>query len=409
MSTLQTQLPLGELMIRWSVVSPEQLNRALEEAPELHLPVGLMLIGHDSVHPETLNAVISAQSLLRDHALELADAERAVTLVQKNSISFSLAMNLLGLETSDKQRNRIGELLVESESIGREQFKLARSLARSTFLQVGRIMTVLGYVSREMISQALSVQGKIRASELTRDEAIDNLYSLRRCMSAISNVGDSELQKRTRLGQLLVGSNLCDDRALETALTYSHEREVLVGEALVEAGGIRKEMVDAALGIQALVRSGKYTISQAIQVLSSLNASEADFAHRSGRGAVSFYTFLKLVRALPLPLSPAQPNEGDLRARDSALALTWKSLGGILPPEASKAHSLPDDVREFLQQCGFITDKQLLTAQRAAYAYKLFLSGVADLEKAIIEFHRMEAERSVPEKWSGTFPNLPAL
>jgi hypothetical protein len=126
---------------------------------------------------------------------------------------------------------------------------------------------------------------------------------------------------------------------------------------------------------------------------------------------MSFYRYLKLTRALPDVILRGGVNHDPAtqEAVQSEMEMTWQELRAVSPLAEPVVPSLPEDVRSLLQRCGFISDEQLVVAQRAAYTYKLVLDQVLSIEQSLIEFHRLKMEEVQPKDWTGTFPNLSAI
>ena len=401
---------LGELLVDWQLASKQQMETAVSESLNRDLPLGLVLTMLDIVDSETLHSAIAAQSFLRDQLISADQSTQAMTLVRKKHISFGLAMDLLGIQAATKPRNRLGDYLVESESLGREHIKSRLNLTRQTGLHLGRVLVTLADAHHDLITHALNLQEKVRMGDITRDEAIDRLYSARRCLEVITHVGHDAIETQSRLGQLLISSGFITDKDMELALCASKERNRMLGEILIELNWVKKQVVIVALEVQRLIRSEKISIYHGLQQLKNLRkmvgVSEdvPTQPQPQEEPNLSFYCFLKLANVLPGTALNLQAAEANKQKWEVQLEETWQELKAT--PVSPR---LPEDVRDLLSRCGFLSDEQQVMVQRAGRTYKLFRERRMNIEQALIQFHVAQSNSSEPGQWSGTFPTLPVF
>ncbi len=404
----KTNSLLGELLVDWQLASRQQMETAVSESLNRDLPLGLVLTMLDIVDSETLHSAIAAQSFLRDQLISADQTTQAMTLVRKKHISFGLAMDLLGIQAATKPRNRLGDYLVESESLGREHIKSRLNLTRQTGLNLGRVLVTLADAHHDLINHALNLQEKVRMGDITRDEAIDRLYSARRCLEVITHVGHDAIETQSRLGQLLISSGFIQDKDMELALCAAKEQNKMLGEILVELNWVKKQVIIVALEVQRLIRSEKISIYHGLEQLKNLRkrvgVSEGvpTPPEVQEERNLSFYCFLKLANVLPGP--NAQAAEINKRAWETQLEETWQELKA-----APSSPRLPEDVRDLLSRCGFLSEEQQVMVQRAGRTYKLFRERRLNIEQALIQFHVAQSSSAEPGQWSGTFPTLPVF
>ncbi len=259
--------PIGELLVQWQLVSDKDRNAALTDARKLSLPFGLALRLQGSVDLELLHNAVTAQALLRDSVILPQHAREAMAVVIRKRIQFALALDLLGIEVGSKKRCRLGELLQESDTLNRDLLKSRLQYAKATGLPLGRVVFNLADVPKDVIDVALKVQAQVRAGAITREEAIDQLYSARRCNTVISNVSHSLMEQRTQLGQLLSMAGLISEKDVEYALIMSSAEGKALGEALTSLNLIKPYEVHAALEVQHMIRSNKISFNQGLNQL----------------------------------------------------------------------------------------------------------------------------------------------
>lgn len=400
-------------MVQWQLVSENDRNAALTDARKLSLPLGLALRMHNAVDLELLHNAVTAQALLRDSVILPQHAREAMSVVIRKRIQFNLALDLLGIEVGSKKRCRLGELLIESETLNRDLLKSRLACAKATGLPLGRVVSNLADVPMDVIDVALKLQAQVRAGTMSREEAINQLYSARRNNAVISNVSQSLMEQRTQLGQLLSMAGLITEKDVEYALIMSSAEGKFLGEALTSLNLIKPYEVHAALEVQHMIRNNKISFNQGLNQLKKL-LSKKDDDDRTGtltqmpameKSTVSFSSFLKLTNCVP---KSAERNAKQVEQPeiDKQLDETWQELRTNFHFAVPSAERIHPDVKEILQRSGFLTDKQMTSVQRAAMAYKFFRDDRLTIEQALIQYHRMQEEEVNPGPWTGTFPQL---
>ncbi|MBX9951832.1 MAG: hypothetical protein K2Y39_21860 [Candidatus Obscuribacterales bacterium] len=406
--------PIGELLVQWQLVSEKDRNAALTDARKLSLPLGLALRLHGAVDLELLHNAVTAQALLRDSVILPQHAREAMAVVIRKRIQFNLALDLLGIEVGSKKRCRLGELLIESETLNRELLKSHLACAKATGLPLGRVVCNLADVPKDVIDMALKVQAQVRAGTMSREEAINQLYSARRSNAVISNVSHSLMEQRTQLGQLLSMAGLISEKDVEYALIMSSAEGKFLGEALTSLSLIKPYEVHAALEVQHMIRSNKISFNQGLNQLKKLLSNKED-EDRTGtlhqmpameKSTVTFSSFLKLINCIPK--SDGRKNQTDEQRPelDAQLDEAWQELRTNFFFAAPPDDRIHPNVKEILQRSGFLTDKQMTSVQRAAMAYRFFRDDRLTIEQALIQYHRMQVEDSNPSTWQTAFPQL---
>lgn len=407
--------PIGELLVQWQLVSEKDRNAALTDARKLSLPLGLALRLHGAVDLELLHNAVTAQALLRDSVILPQHAREAMAVVIRKRIQFNLALDLLGIEVGSKKRCRLGELLTESETLNRELLKSRLACAKATGLPLGRVVCNLADVPKDVIDIALKVQAQVRAGTMSREEAINQLYSARRNNAVISNVSHSLMEQRTQLGQLLSMAGLISEKDVEYALIMSSAEGKFLGEALTSLNLIKPYEVHAALEVQHMIRSNKISFNQGLNQLKKLLSSNKDDDDRTGtlhqmpameKSTVTFSSFLKLTNCVPKNDGHKSQSDEQKPDLDSQLDETWQELRTNFFFAAPPDDRIHPDVKEILQRSGFLTDKQMSSVQRAAMAYRFFRDDRLTIEQALIQYHRMQEEETNPGTWTSAFPQL---
>lgn len=412
--------PIGDWLVEWGLITEKQLQVALHDSRAHLLPVGMCLVLREQVDPETIQSAVVAQSYIRDGAISLQDASNAMALAKRKHVSLGVAFNLLAVQPEPLPRNRLGDLLAATGAISGGELKVVLALAKATGLPLGRILLNHGSITEDLIQLALGLQANIRRGDIDRNGAFEKLSQYVEDGARNSILAGIGLHAETLTGCLLVKSGVVSEVSIKDALHSSSKEGARLGEVLVGKGMIKQEMVESTLEVQKLIRSHKFTVPQGLSVLRNVHAAQRREEIKSESGqhwqrnkplVMSFYRYLKLTRALPEVILRGSVNYDPLTrdAVQSEMEMTWQELRAVSPLAEPVVPSLPEDVRSLLQRCGFISDEQLVIAQRAAYTYKLALDQVLSIEQALIEFHRLKMEEAQPKDWTGTFPNLSAI
>lgn len=412
--------PIGDWLVEWGLISEKQLQVALNDSRAHLLPVGMCLVLREQVDSELIQSGVIAQSYLRDGAISAQDATNAIALAKRKHVSIGVAFNLLAIQPEPIPRNRLGDLLSASGAISSGELKVVLNLAKATGLPLGRILLNHGSITEDLIQLALGLQRNIRIGEIDRNGAFEKLSQYVEDGARNSILAGIGLHAETLTGCLLVKSGVITEGNIKDALRSGNQEGARLGEVLVGKGMIKQEMIESTLEVQKLIRSHKFTVPQGLSVLRNVHAAQrreeiksesGNYGQRNKALVMSFYRYLKLTRALPDVILRGGVNH-DLdtpEAVQSEMEMTWQELRAVSPLAEPVVPSLPDDVRSLLQRCGFISDEQLVVAQRAAYTYKLVLDQVLSIEQSLIEFHRLKMEEVQPKDWTGTFPNLSAI
>ncbi len=186
------------------------------------------------------------------------------------------------------------------------------NLTKQTGLHLGRVLITLADAHHDLINHALNLQEKVRNHEITREEAIDRLYSARRCLEVITHVGHDAITTQSRLGQLLISSGFIQEKDMDLALCAAKRQNRMLGEILVELNWVKKQVVIVALEVQRLIRSEKISIYHGLEQLKNLRkrvgvSEDVPTAPElKEERNLSFYCFLKLANVLPGTDSNAQ-------------------------------------------------------------------------------------------------------
>ncbi|MBS2003183.1 MAG: hypothetical protein JST44_16845 [Cyanobacteria bacterium SZAS LIN-5] len=280
MSLDKNELRIGELLTQAEILTQKDLDEAMKTARSTGLPIGRVLIMAGFLTEMEFQAAVQAQSLVRDNILPLETAIKALSYLADNEVSFDESLSAIGWSsTLDKESNKLGELLLDSHIVPREQLETAMKTSQATGLPLGRLLISLGTLSDELLATALNAQSLIRAGAITRAEATNGLVAAHRRQAPLDQQNNEPLRirgphrKSVRLGELLVGAGILTHLEVGQALKAGLIEQKWIGEALIEAGRLSEKLLSDALSIQEMVANETLTTQQAQNCLRELQQS----------------------------------------------------------------------------------------------------------------------------------------
>jgi hypothetical protein len=276
MSQQQQEHRLGELLIDMGFLQQKELEDAVSMAQQTRLPLGSVLVMSGHLSDKELRAVVLGQSLLKDNVIVKDDMFKVMKIVRERGVSFEEGMQMLEgrVEISQKETNKLGELLIESERITKEQLQTALDTVESSGLPLGRVLVLTNAVTENVLKVGLEVQIGVRDGSVTRDEAI---AKLRNATSQSSVTRQSiemtapTLDKILRLGEFFEKAGIISDTDMLNALEVALSQQRRVGEVLVQFNLVSERMVEAALELQHLTRGRQIRPDQAISALQNMH------------------------------------------------------------------------------------------------------------------------------------------
>lgn len=375
---------IGELLRRAKLVTVDDLANAMKVSGQSGLPIGRVLVMLDIIRNDTLKAAILAQSLVRDKLLTMETAVRAVEVAAARRLSLTDSLEYLGaLEDVNENTNKLGDLLVGADLISRKQVDDAMHTSTHLGLPLGRILVLKNFLSSSVVQAALTIQSLIRDGQIAREDAVTILQNAKQKdfnLDAAIMAAGYKLPERPniRLGELLVSAEVVSETDLITALEFALSVDMLIGQALMQSGFINEAVLDAALGLQEMVRAENMTPEEAAEALSLI--------HQHGWTAETCMS---------------EVNKAQFKTTNLIGLVDLLKLGGLLSDDALR-RAIVDDGRkvkpfdEILLNAGQISEATLHIAVRCQ---AMIDEGVLSVEQAIVALHHWQ--------WSGS--SLPEI
>ncbi len=223
------RMTLGQILLKSSTITSDQLYAALERQRREGGQLGEIIVNMQVVSKETLDTYLLLQQTLRDR---VRDEERE--------------------EERPPERLRLGELLVDAGIITQAQLEGAMAHQRAVNCLLGESLVSTRAMSPEMLTTFLNIQRVLDEHYLTPQRALHLINGIMR-------------ERVSNLGMLLFAGGLISQYQLDVALAYQREHGGVIGEIIVELGFVSQEHINALLKIQESSRAHR-TIRAAKEV-----------------------------------------------------------------------------------------------------------------------------------------------
>lgn len=167
---------------------------------------------------------------------------------------------------------RIGELLVQSGKLTKQQLLDATHHAGARRLQIGQILVMYGYLTAIELQSALAAQSMVRDRSIDMNKAVQMLKVAYKTGSRFEDVLRSEQFPTKKfhtgkLGELLLDAGLISSEHFLKAMDNSFTTGLPLGRTLVLDQVLTDQLLKEALDIQVRLRDEMCTRDEAIEAL----------------------------------------------------------------------------------------------------------------------------------------------
>jgi hypothetical protein len=282
MSTENPGVRLGDLLTSAGLLKIDALREAMLTAKQQNMPVGRILITSGYLTENQLQAAVQAQSLLKDGLVEMPIVVKALGLLVHEQTSLEQAMARCGWhKESGAVTNKLGELLLESQIISKDDLDHALAQCENIGLPLGRMLVLTSCLTEQMLSNALNAQVLLRDHKITRAQAIKGLQAAQKRQvpleSTLTESDDLQLPSSTnvRLGEFLIDAGLIDNANLMNAVEIGLVQGKLIGLVLRQLNLLSEKDLDAALELQKMIAAGSLRRREATEMLAQIHTGKA--------------------------------------------------------------------------------------------------------------------------------------
>jgi len=266
--------PLTDLLISCSMVSMEQVGRAVQQAQDTGMQTGRILVLNRDVSSWMMQAALNALILARDGKITQAQAQDALNAVGHRRISIEQALFELGLYVEKSgQTAKIGELIAMAGFVSESDLLECLEVELVKEKQFGQILLEQGLVTHDLLETAIVLQDMVANGSLQAYQAAEALRQVKdRQVSVYQAVAELDPppqvpQKTLTPSELLVKSGVADDAKMAGLVDPSEASSIKVGKKVLAAGIISESFLYLALRTYSLYKQGFLSADQAVKAL----------------------------------------------------------------------------------------------------------------------------------------------
>ena len=180
--------------------------------------------------------------------------------------------------TETVHASKLAEFLLELEVFKQEDIQEAVQIAAQINLPLGRALILSNKMQEKELRTVLQLQALVREESMNmatakkvfnavKTEELSLSAALEK-MGVATRKSDEQLQK-SKLANLLIDSGLASQEQVEEAMKVGYETGAPVGKMLALSGVVSHAVLARALEIQVLLREGKMSYGQALEILRS--------------------------------------------------------------------------------------------------------------------------------------------
>lgn len=164
---------------------------------------------------------------------------------------------------SDIQKHvRLGDLLLAAEVLTSEYIKEALGTYEAQGLPLGKVLVIAGFLNDSQLKSALDLQYMINDNLLDFEKAVE---VMKLCYTEKRNISDAfvrakivrpEDNETNKLGQLLINAEIITPDKLDECLVTNESTALPLGHIICHRGLVSQPLINRALAIQNLIRTG---------------------------------------------------------------------------------------------------------------------------------------------------------
>ncbi len=263
--------PLTDLFLSCSILTVEQVGRAVQQAQDTGMQTGRILVLNRDVSSWMMQAALNALIMVRDGKITQQQAQDALTAVGHRRISVEQALFELGLYVEKAgQTAKIGELIAMAGFVSESDLLECLEVELVKEKQFGQIMLEQGHVTHDLLETAIVLQDMVANGTLRAHQAASALRVVKdkgvSVYQAVAELDPPPMAPQKELSpyELIVDSGLAyRDQIADTGESSS----IKVGKKVLAAGIISEAFLYLALRTYSLYKQGFLSADQAVRAL----------------------------------------------------------------------------------------------------------------------------------------------
>ena len=270
---------LARLLFAAGLVSEQDLTDAVAYGRENECPIGMSLSMLDRVSHKDLVNAMNVQLMIRCRKLTFLDAVKTLTISRRYDSNLEHALMALGQPADfERERPRVGQLLVAAGLLSRVDALVVLEFATETDKQYGALLSEHGLVESRVVDAALKVQAMFDNPDFTRARAVRLLKMVQDTGNSLEHVM-SEYDLLDQIVSLLEAAGVVSQADLDRAGSLIEDRQHTVAEYLVSSGEISMNLCSLANETLEQILRGTLSYEQGLARLSTeAKVSEPELA-----------------------------------------------------------------------------------------------------------------------------------
>lgn len=302
------------------------------------------------------------------------------------------------LMTSDRPNQLLGELLSEAGLLEIEDLREAANIARSQSLPIGKVLMMSGYISKELLQAAIEVQSRVKDNLLNYDLGLKALklvatdkITLSAALAKLGAPARPLDSTSNRLGALLLDADLLTKNDFDAALEESTRCGLPLGRVLANLALIPERIIDTALNVQRMLRSGKISKEEAVKSIKENKIETVD----KEKPAASQTDISPVFNTNKTAASSNSTNMAFADTRYLSLHHMLR-IAGLIQTDAlenaiKESLENPDVMGTILKRSGLLEEFVIEAAKECC---QLIAAGVVKPEQAIMALHQCQRTRN---------------
>lgn len=264
---------LGELLVESGLVTKEQLESSLGHGKTSGLPLGRVLVVTGVLSEQLLASALNAQILIRDKRVEREQAISSLRAAKERQVPLEQALAENGLTAPANETVRLGELFVMAKIIDDAKLMQAVELGLVNEKPIGQVLLENGFVSPELLQQALAIQTYVSSGKLRKSLSGQVLELIQKEKLSVEAAIDrvqpdkQQISNNLPLYQFLQLAGVIGPKDIEEALKAGSRNAQLMGQMLLLTGSVDQNLLSIALKCTDLMAQGILKAEQAVIAL----------------------------------------------------------------------------------------------------------------------------------------------
>ncbi len=261
---------IGELLLQANFISQEQLDQALVQQVKTRLPLGRILVLSGVLSESLLTTAVNAQILVRDKKLEKFQAIEALKHAKDRQVRADDGVKEKGFyELPNRAYPRLGEILTSSGVITDAQLLHALEVSLTDRKPLGQTLIESNAIGRDELEAALQIQRMISESKISLVDAKGILSGVKDglkfddALSKCATAQNKSQRMTMPLGTLLKLFGCIDDAAIAQAFSVAQNNTQVLSQVLLIGGILDETALEKAEQCRQLIEGRRLTVERA--------------------------------------------------------------------------------------------------------------------------------------------------